>query len=64
MILINLLVPYDRRDEIDMKEGPDFKIISSNKHRKNLSRFFNIETTEEEYLFLKLKYGNDRVWKR
>ena len=62
-ICLNLLVPYDDRALIDARVGPEFQIISSSKNRKTHSRLFVIETTENEFLFLKLKYGRD-IWKR
>jgi len=64
MISINLLVPYEDKTHIDIKESNTFRIISSAKHRKTLSRLFVIETTEEEATFLTLKYGKENVWKR
>lgn len=64
MIEITLLVPHNNKHEIDIKEGPEFRIIISSKNHRTQSRLFVIETTEEEYAFLKLKYGSENVWKR
>lgn len=58
------MVPYDKRHEIDQRAGDDFVIIASHKHRKTLSRVFVVETSEEEFVFLRLKYGSENVWKR
>lgn len=64
MIEINVLVPYEDRTFIDKKESESFRIISTNKSRKNSKRYYAVETTEEEATFLTLKYGSDNVWKR
>ncbi|HEY6435612.1 MAG TPA: hypothetical protein VIY47_03415, partial [Ignavibacteriaceae bacterium] len=60
----NLLVPYEDRETIDNKECNHFRILSSMKNRSNSDRFYAIETTEEEFTYLTLKYGSNKVWKR
>ena len=64
MISINVLVPYEERIDIDVRQSDTFRIISSAKNRETLSRLFVIETTEEEATFLTLRYGKENVWKR
>jgi hypothetical protein len=58
------MVPYDERHLIDNKSSEDFKIVWTAKNRGNQKRFFIIETTEEEVVILKLKFGSDNVWLR
>lgn len=65
MVSINIIVKeYDHSDDILSKESPNFRILSHDfsKYRKTI--YFHIETTEEEYMYLRLKYGSENVWLR
>jgi hypothetical protein len=64
VIEINLLVPYEDKPVINAKAGDNFVIIQSAKNRQQTRRYFLIQTTEEEYMFLRLKYGSENVWLR
>lgn len=64
MISINLFIPYEQRGEIDSMESETFVIVHNAKYRATLQRFYIIETTEEQYTFLRLKYGRENVWQR
>jgi hypothetical protein len=66
LIEINLIVPDLMKDQIANKESDTFRIISSFVSRNGniLSRYYAVETTEEEATFLALKFGPKNVWKR
>lgn len=67
MITINLVVPYTDAEQIQNSDADDFRIRGRarnyNKPDSNVS-WFLIETTEEQFTVLILKYGKDNVWKR
>ena len=63
MIKINIFVPKGDSKELQNRACDDFKIIEKYAMNRFNQHFFRIETTEEEYLFLLLKYGNSEVWK-
>lgn len=64
MIQVNVLVPYEKRHDIDNLASDTFEIIHTAKNRNAGMRYYIIETTEEEYAILRLKYGSENVWLR
>lgn len=64
MIQFNMMVPYEERPHIQKMVSETFRIITTSRSRKDGKRFFLIESTEEDFSFLRLKYGNKDVWKR
>ena len=64
MIQINLLIPPEFANLVDLTESESFKIIDMAKHMKNNKSFYVVETTEEELVFLTLKLGSNNVWRR
>lgn len=63
-MIIHVFVPYPEVASLKEKEGIDFKIIESFTQFKRSKSILIVDTTEEELVFLKLKYGNSNVWKR
>lgn len=65
---LHLYIPADRVTDIRNELENDFKIEQEfgtpGPHRGEVDSLFIIETTEEKFTFLLLKYGRDRVWKR
>ena len=64
MITIHLFVPFMDAKEIVDRISSDFRITSQWPRNRFNQSLFIIETTEEELVFLKLKYGNKNAWKR
>jgi len=62
MISFNLKVPFDTIPDIESKANSEFLIIHRVRWRAR-GMVFIIESTEEEYTAIKLKYGED-VWIR
>jgi len=64
VIQLNILVPYEQRHDIDNLASNTFVIIHTAKNRSAGMRYYIVETTEEEYTVLRLKYGSENVWLR
>jgi hypothetical protein len=66
MIQLNVFVPINDLDFLKGKESESFKILNWNRVRDPAGKYtyFLVETTEEEAIFLILKYGSKYVWKR
>jgi hypothetical protein len=66
MISVNLIVPLYDSEKIQNSCAEDFVIRARGGYMQSDSNmtFFLVETTEEQFTFLRLKYGNDNVWKR
>jgi hypothetical protein len=63
MIEANIWVHTNDVHEFYRNEGSDFKIVNFSKSERKGMCYFNISITEEQFTFLKLKYG-EAVWKR
>lgn len=62
-MIIYLYVYDEGADYVKQREGKDFGICWTH-YKDNGYRLFEIDTTEEELVFLKLKYGKENAWKR
>ena len=51
-------------DSIKSVESKEFRILNIYYKNGAGQNLFTIDTTEEELVFLKLKYGNKNAWKR
>jgi hypothetical protein len=51
-------------EEPDIEESANLRIIEEARAFSGANKVFVIEASEEEVLFLTLKYGNAKVWKR
>ena len=63
-MIIHVFVPWEEADSLKDKEGDDFRIIARHSRNRRGESLLIIDTTEEELVFLKLKYGNKNAWKR
>jgi len=63
-MIIHVFVPWEEADSLKDKEGIDFRIIARHSRNMRGESLLIIDTTEEELVFLKLKYGNNNAWKR
>lgn len=59
MILIHVIVPKD-----GLPDEYKTRITDVYQSRNTKEQLFVLEVEEEEFTFLKLKYGRDKVWKR
>ncbi len=66
MIAVNILVPIKEKEFIAGKVCETFQIIyeSQSGLRRMHHALYVVKTTEEELLFLKLKYGSENIWRR
>lgn len=63
MIEFNLSVPREIKNDVFKMRNTDFRIITSSPMGGNL-QYFLLEASEDDMLYLKLKFGSENVWKR
>lgn len=63
-MIIHLFVPEAEKQSIKDTESKDFRIINWFYKNKLGQTLFIIDTTEEQLIFFKLKYGNKNAWER
>jgi hypothetical protein len=49
---------------VGLPEIDKSRVLGEYQARSQNRKLFVLEVTEEEFTFLKLKYGNENVWKR
>jgi hypothetical protein len=61
---LQVLVGKSFQEDIYAMEGDDFEIVEKSSNNNGNLALFRVNTTNEFFLLLKLKYGEKCVWER